>query len=239
MNELNSKEIIVLNNICRHYGTGNAAVKALDDVSLSISSGEFAAITGHSGSGKSTLMNILGCLDTPDSGNYILCGKNTAEMSEKELVRVRNRLIGFIFQGFNLIPTMSALENVELPLIYRGMDKLQRHRLALDALGAVGLYKRKDHLPSQMSGGQCQRVAIARAIAAEPALILADEPTGNLDSASGNDVTKLLIELWKQGHTIVLITHDDSLAQQTQRIIRISDGQISSDTQKNIVHKQI
>ncbi len=226
---MSNSNLISLHQVSKIYGKGEIKVRALDSVNLNIGEGEFTAITGHSGSGKSTLMNILGCLDTPDSGRYLLGGKNTAHMRESELNHIRNSMIGFIFQGFNLIPTMTALENVELPLVYRGINRIDRRRMAMDALGEVGLIKRCNHLPSQMSGGQCQRTAIARAIAARPSVILADEPTGNLDSVSGGEVTQTLRNLWQDGHTIVLITHDDSLAAQTQRIVCIGDGKIISD----------
>lgn len=226
---MNSSNLITLQGVSKIYGGGEIKVRALDSIDLDIAEGEFTAITGHSGSGKSTLMNILGCLDTPDRGKYILSGRNTADMRESELNRIRNCMIGFIFQGFNLIPTMTALENVELPLLYRGINRVDRHRMAMDALGEVGLIKRCHHLPNQMSGGQCQRTAIARAIASRPSVILADEPTGNLDSTSGGEVTQTLRDLWRDGHTIVLITHDNSLAAQAQRIVCIGDGKIISD----------
>lgn len=231
---MNTDNLISLQGVSKIYGHDDTEVHALDDISLDISKGEFTAITGHSGSGKSTMMNILGCLDTPDRGKYILCGQDTANLRESQLNHIRNHMIGFIFQGFNLIPTMTALENVELPLIYRGINRIDRRRMAIDALGSVGLIKRRDHLPNQMSGGQCQRVAIARAIASRPSVILADEPTGNLDSASGNEITKTLRELWNDGHTIILITHDDSLAQQAERIIQVNDGKIISDIRTKI-----
>lgn len=224
-----SDTLITLQSVSKIYGRGENEVRALDNINLEISKGQFTAITGHSGSGKSTMMNILGCLDIPDSGRYILGGRDTASMRESELNGIRNRMIGFIFQGFNLIPTLTALENVELPLIYRGINRVDRRRMAMDALHEVGLVRRSSHLPGEMSGGQCQRVAIARAVAAKPSLILADEPTGNLDSASGSEVTQTLRDLWGEGHTIVLITHDDTLASQTERIVRVSDGKIISD----------
>lgn len=226
---MTSDNLITLQGVSKIYGCGENEVRALDNIDLEISKGQFTAITGHSGSGKSTMMNILGCLDIPDSGRYILEGRDTASMRESELNGIRNQMIGFIFQGFNLIPTLTALENVELPLIYRGINRIDRRRMAMDALDEVGLSKRSRHLPNEMSGGQCQRVAIARAVAARPSLILADEPTGNLDSVSGNEVTQTLRKLWGEGHTIVLITHDDSLAARAERIVRVSDGKIISD----------
>lgn len=237
---MNTDNLISLQSVSKIYGHGETEVRALDDINLDICRGEFTAITGHSGSGKSTMMNILGCLDTPDKGKYLLCGRNTANLRESELNHIRNHMIGFVFQGFNLIPTMTAMENVELPLIYRGINRIDRRRMAIDALDSVGLIKRRNHLPCQMSGGQCQRVAIARAIASRPSVILADEPTGNLDSTSGNEITQTLFELWNEGHTIILITHDNSLAQQAERIVQVSDGKIISDehTKKSPLHCQ-
>ena len=218
------------------YNPGENEVRAIDGMSISIGRGEFVAIVGHSGSGKSTLMNMLGCLDVPSSGDYFLEGENVAFMSEDELSDVRNLQIGFIFQGFNLIPGLTAIENVELPLIYRGMKKEERRRLSAEALGRVGLEQRMDHKPSELSGGQQQRVAIARAIAARPPIILADEPTGNLDSRSGEDVMRILHELHMEGRTVILITHDNEIAGQASRIIRMLDGKITSDAfNENIV----
>ena len=211
------------------YNPGENEVRALDGVDLEIDQGDFVAIVGHSGSGKSTLMNMLGLLDVVTSGTYILNGKDVSDMDDDELSSIRNLEIGFIFQGFNLIPSLTAQGNVELPLIYRGMKAEQRHELSEAALKRVGLEKRMDHLPNQMSGGQQQRVAIARALAAKPPIILADEPTGNLDSNSGKDVMRIINELWAEGKTIILITHDDSIAETAHRIIRISDGKIVED----------
>ena len=196
---------------------------------MEIDRGDFVAIVGHSGSGKSTLMNMLGLLDIVTSGTYILNGKDVSDMDDDELSSIRNLEIGFIFQGFNLIPSLTAQGNVELPLIYRGMKAEQRHELSEAALKRVGLEKRMHHLPNQMSGGQQQRVAIARALAAKPPLILADEPTGNLDSNSGKEVMRIINELWAEGRTIILITHDDSIAETAHRVIRISDGKIVDD----------
>ena len=187
------------------------------------------AIIGHSGSGKSTLMNMLGCLDIPTSGSYFLNGKDVSAMKDNQLSEIRNQEIGFIFQGFNLISNLTALENVELPLIYRGIGRGQRHKLAKDALIRVGLEKRMAHKPSEMSGGQQQRVAIARAIAAEPPVILADEPTGNLDSASTEEIMDILKGLHKQGRSVILITHDNEIADQAKRVVRILDGRIVED----------
>lgn len=222
--------LIRLSNISKIYNPGENEVRALDHVSLSIERGEFAAVIGHSGSGKSTLMNILGCLDTPTEGDYLLNGVQVASMSDNELARVRNQEIGFVFQGFNLIANLNALENVELPLIYRGIDKKDRREMAEKALDMVGLANRARHKPSEMSGGQQQRVAIARAIAAEPPVILADEPTGNLDSKSSEEIIEILKGLHEMGRTVIMITHDASIAAKTERNIRIMDGRIIEDT---------
>lgn len=227
------KAQIDLMNVSKIYNTGDGELYALNDVSIKIYSGEFISIVGQSGSGKSTMMNILGCLDVPTRGKYFLQGENVCEMNENSLARVRNERIGFIFQGFNLIPGLTALENVELPLMYRGVDRAYRRELAYESLERVGLSKRVNHLPSQMSGGQQQRVAIARAIAARPPIILADEPTGNLDSKSGNGVVEILKELNRDGRTVILITHDNNLALEAQRMINISDGKIVSLTGEN------
>lgn len=211
-----------------HEGQENE-VRALDDISLEIAWGEFVCILGQSGSGKSTLMNILGCLDIPTYGTYFLNGQPVSELKPSVLAGIRNREIGFIFQGFNLIPALTALENVELPLIYRGMGREERRRLAVDALTSVGLENRMEHRPGEMSGGQQQRVAIARAVAAKPPIIMADEPTGNLDSASGLEIMQLLQQLNEQGTSIILITHDNHLARMAKRIVTIQDGHILSD----------
>ncbi len=221
--------LIELKNAYKIYNPGENEVRALDGVNLEIDRGDFVAIVGHSGSGKSTLMNMLGLLDVVTSGTYILNGKDVSDMDDDELSSIRNLEIGFIFQGFNLIPSLTAQGNVELPLIYRGMKAEQRHELSEAALKRVGLEKRMHHLPNQMSGGQQQRVAIARALAAKPPLILADEPTGNLDSNSGKEVMRIINELWAEGRTIILITHDDSIAETAHRVIRISDGKIVDD----------
>lgn len=221
--------LIELKNAYKIYNPGENEVRALDGVNLEIDRGDFVAIVGHSGSGKSTLINMLGLLDIVTSGTYILNGKDVSDMDDDELSSIRNLEIGFIFQGFNLIPSLTAQGNVELPLIYRGMKAEQRHELSEAALKRVGLEKRMDHLPNQMSGGQQQRVAIARALAAKPPLILADEPTGNLDSNSGKEVMRIINELWAEGRTIILITHDDSIAETAHRVIRISDGKIVDD----------
>ena len=222
--------LIKVEDLCKIYNPGENEVRALDHVSLEIKKGELVAIIGQSGSGKSTFMNMLGCLDVPTSGRYYLNGIDVSEMSDNELSEVRNREIGFIFQGFNLIANLNAIENVELPLIYRGIDRKTRHQLAIDSLKLVGLEQRMNHKPSEMSGGQQQRVAIARAIAAQPPVILADEPTGNLDSASSREILEILQKMHKTGRTVILITHDNGIAAQARRVVRIMDGKIESDT---------
>ena len=218
--------IIDIRNMYKIYNPGENEVRALDGVSLAVYKGEFVAIVGHSGSGKSTLMNMIGCLDTPTSGTYFLNGQDVSALSDNALSAIRNEQIGFIFQSFNLIKNLNALENVELPLIYRGLPAGKRRLLALEALERVGLASRMDHRPNQMSGGQQQRVAVARAIAAHPPLILADEPTGNLDTRAGARVFEIIRALHAEGNTIVLITHDEGLARKAQRIVRITDGKI-------------
>ena len=225
-----SNHLIEVKNVYKIYNPGENEVRALDGISVTIDHGEFVAIVGHSGSGKSTFLNMLGCLDTPTSGDYYLDGVNVAGMTDDELSDIRNKQIGFIFQGFNLIPSLTAQENVELPLVYRGMPAEQRRQLAEEALTRVGMEHRMSHRPSELSGGQQQRVAIARAIAARPPIIMADEPTGNLDTRSGEDVMKILHELNEEGRTIVLITHDNDIARQATRAIRIIDGKVVSDT---------
>lgn len=225
-----SNHLIEVKNVYKIYNPGENEVRALDGISVTIDHGEFVAIVGHSGSGKSTFMNMLGCLDTPTSGDYYLDGVNVAGMTDDELSDIRNKQIGFIFQGFNLIPSLTAQENVELPLVYRGMPAEQRRQLAEEALTRVGMEHRMNHRPSELSGGQQQRVAIARAIAARPPIIMADEPTGNLDTRSGEEVMKILRELNEEGRTIVLITHDNDIARQATRAIRIIDGKVVSDT---------
>lgn len=223
------EKLVEIKDVCKIYNPGENEVHALDHVNLTIGEGEFVAIIGQSGSGKSTLMNMLGCLDTPTSGKYFLHGQDVSHMTDDEQSDVRNREIGFIFQGFNLIPSLTAMENVELPLIYRGVGKKERDRLADAALNSVGLEKRKTHRPSEMSGGQQQRVAIARAIAQAPPILLADEPTGNLDTGSTKEVFSIIKRLYKEGRTVIVITHDPGIANQAKRIITISDGQIKSD----------
>lgn len=222
-------ELITLQNICKIYNPGENEVRALDDVSLRVEENEFVAIIGQSGSGKSTLMNVLGCLDVPTSGTYMLHGQDVSHMSDNALSDVRNKEIGFIFQGFNLIQNLTALENVELPLIYRNVGRKERISLSLEALKKVGLEQRLTHKPSEMSGGQQQRVAIARAIAQAPPIILADEPTGNLDSNSTREIMEILKGLHKEGRTVILITHDNDIAAQAKRVIKIMDGRIVED----------
>lgn len=223
------EHLIKVTDLCKVYNPGENEVRALDHINLEIDRGEFVAIIGQSGSGKSTFMNMLGCLDTPTSGTYFLNGTDVSTMTDNELSAVRNREIGFIFQGFNLIANLTAEENVELPLIYRGIDKKTRRQLAREALEMVGLSHRMNHKPSEISGGQQQRVAIARAIAAKPPVILADEPTGNLDSASSKEILSILKDLHKGGRTVILITHDDGIAARAKRVVRIMDGKIESD----------
>jgi len=222
--------LIKVEDLCKIYNPGENEVRALDHVNLEIKTGEFVAIIGQSGSGKSTFMNMLGCLDVPTSGKYYLNGTDVSTMKDNDLSVVRNREIGFIFQGFNLIANLNAIENVELPLIYRGIDRKTRHKLAIESLKMVGLEKRMQHKPSEMSGGQQQRVAIARAIAAKPPVILADEPTGNLDSASSREILGILKQMHQSGKTVILITHDNGIADQARRVVRIMDGKIESDT---------
>ena len=222
--------LVEIKDVCKIYNPGENEVRALDHVSLTIDEQEFVAIIGHSGSGKSTLMNMLGCLDVPTSGEYWLHGQDVSALSDDALSDIRNREIGFIFQGFNLIPNLTALENVELPLIYRGVSKSVREELSVEALKKVGLEHRMDHKPSGMSGGQQQRVAIARAIAQAPPVILADEPTGNLDSNSTKEIMDILKGLHKEGRTVILITHDNEIAAQAKRVIKIRDGKVESDS---------
>lgn len=226
---MNICPLIEIIDVHKVYNPGEGEVRALDGVSLNIAHGEFIAIVGNSGSGKSTLMNMLGCLDMPTKGEYYLSGKEISSLGDETLSGIRNQEIGFVFQGFNLIPSLNAVENVELPLLYRGLSREKRKLLAFEALDKVGLAGRVHHRPSQMSGGQQQRVAIARAIAARPPIILADEPTGNLDSQSGQEVMTILHDLWKCGKTIILITHDLEIASQAERVVRIHDGKIESD----------
>ena len=227
--------LIDIKNVFKIYNEGEEReVRALNGVSLTIDRGEFVAIVGQSGSGKSTLMNLIGCLDIPTYGEYHLDGTDVTDLSDRQLSHVRNKQIGFIFQGFNLIPALSAYENVELPLIYQGVKASVRRERVRDALERVSLWDRRDHKPTEMSGGQQQRVAIARAIATHPPIILADEPTGALDSKTGLHVLDILRRLYKEGTTVILITHDNGIAATAPRVVRISDGQIVSDGQQEV-----
>ncbi len=217
------QNLIKLENICKFYGN---TVEVLKNINLTVKKGELLAIIGSSGSGKSTLMNILGCLDTPTSGEYYLDGEDVSTLSENELSQIRSKKIGFVFQSFNLIPDLTALENVELPLLYKGFSKEKRKAVATDILNKMGLESRLNHKPSEMSGGQQQRVAIARAVVGDPPIILADEPTGNLDSQTGKEVMELLLRLNREGKTVIIITHDSKIANQAKRVVKILDGQI-------------
>ena len=221
--------LIHIENMKKIYNPGENEVRALDGIDLDIDKGDLVAIVGHSGSGKSTLMNMLGCLDTPTSGKYVLDGQDVASMTDNQLADVRNKEIGFIFQGFNLISNLDAVGNVELPLVYRGVSKNERKQLAMEALKSVGLEDRMKHKPNEMSGGQQQRVAVARAVAAKPPIILADEPTGNLDTKSTQEIMEILKELHRSGRTVIIITHDEEIASQAHRVIRILDGRIEED----------
>ncbi|EAT58652.1 ABC transporter related [Chlorobium ferrooxidans DSM 13031] len=218
-----------MQSLCKFYEMGDQVVKALDSIDLDFGLNDYAAIMGPSGSGKSTLMNIIGCLDTPTSGIYELNGQQVAEMDDDELARIRNREIGFVFQTFNLLPRLNCLRNVELPLIYAGVSPEEREARAREALQRVGLGDRITHKPAELSGGQIQRVAIARALINKPSIILADEPTGNLDTATSHEIMKIFGELSEAGNTIILITHEEDIARYTRRIIRLRDGKIESD----------
>jgi len=220
-------KVIRMEGIRKVYDTGKVQVEALKGVDLQVCAGEFVAIIGPSGSGKSTLMNLIGCLDTPTSGDYELRGESVAKMNKEQLATIRNRRVGFVFQSFNLLPQISAFENVELPLLFGGLAARARRERVTELLERVGLADRMEHKPTELSGGQMQRVAIARAVAMEPDLLLADEPTGNLDSSSGQDIMGLFTELWDQGRTIIVITHDPALAQRANRQIEICDGNIN------------
>lgn len=223
------EELIVFRHIYKIYQTGDTEVRAADDVSFTVRKGEFVAIVGQSGSGKSTCMNIIGALDVPTRGEYFLDGIDVSTMNDNELADIRNKMLGFIFQQYNLIPKLTVAENVELPLMYAGISKGKRHKMALDSLERVGLRDKAKNLPSQLSGGQQQRVSIARALAGSPSVILADEPTGALDSRTGREVIAFLQKLHSEGNTIVLITHDNSIAVKAQRIIRLQDGKVVYD----------
>ncbi|NOS68803.1 MAG: ABC transporter ATP-binding protein [Verrucomicrobia bacterium] len=221
--------MIRIQNVSRRYPMGGEIIHALRDVSLEIARGEYVAIMGPSGSGKSTLMNVLGCLDTPTSGRYELNGTDVSQMDDNALAEVRNREIGFVFQTFNLLPRSNALHNVELPLIYAGMPGAERRKTALEALAKVGLADRVHHRPNELSGGQRQRVAVARALVNSPSILLADEPTGNLDSKTGEEILALFEQLASAGNTIIVVTHEEEVARRARRILRIRDGLIASD----------
>ncbi|NQW75875.1 MAG: ABC transporter ATP-binding protein [Cytophagales bacterium] len=229
--------MIETQNISKRYVMGEEVIDALMNINISVNKGEYVAFMGPSGSGKSTLMNIVGCLDTPSTGKYILNGQDVSEMSENELAAVRNKEIGFVFQTFNLLPRQSALENVALPLIYAGYSKARRTEIAMETLRGVGLDNRALHKPNELSGGQRQRVAVARALVNEPSILLADEPTGNLDSKTSYEIMDLFDQLHKKGNTIVMVTHEDDIAQYAHRIIRLRDGLIESDTINTNVRK--
>jgi putative ABC transport system ATP-binding protein len=224
------KKIIETRDIQKTYKMGAEEVRALKSVSISINKGEYVAFMGPSGSGKSTLMNIIGCLDTPTAGTYILNEKDVSDMTENELAEIRNKEIGFVFQTFNLLPRASCLDNVALPLIYAGMKKADREEKAFEALSSVGLGDRVHHKPNELSGGQRQRVAIARALVNNPSIILADEPTGNLDSKTSYDIMELFHELHQKGNTIIMVTHEDDIAHYAHRVVRLRDGLVESDT---------
>ena len=227
--------LIEIQDVYKIYGEGlESEVRALDGVSLNIDRGEFVAVVGQSGSGKSTMMNVLGCLDIPTRGTYLLDGTDVRELTDKELSHIRNKQIGFIFQQYNLIQSLTVLENVELPLIYQGIKADDRYDMAMNALERVGLVRRYKHRPTQMSGGQQQRVAIARAIAAHPPIIMADEPTGALDSHTGQEVLRFLQQLNKEGSTVILITHDNGIAATARRCVRLQDGKIVEDRQQEV-----
>jgi len=226
------KNIIKIRNIIRDFELGQEIVHVLKGIDLDIEKGEYVAIMGPSGSGKSTLMNLIGCLDTPTAGTYILNGKDVSQMSDDELAEIRNKEIGFVFQTFNLLPRITALDNVALPMVYAGASKKDRTERAIKVLNDVGLSDRMDHRPNQLSGGQRQRVAVGRALVNKPSIILADEPTGNLDSKTGVEIMNLFEEIHKAGNTIIVVTHEEEIADHAQRIIRLRDGMIESDTKK-------
>jgi putative ABC transport system ATP-binding protein len=221
--------IISMDAIAKVYDTGKIQVEALRGIDLEVAKGEFVAVVGPSGSGKSTLLNLIGCLDTPSDGRYHLGGESVAGLDRDQLADVRNRRVGFVFQNFNLLPQLTALENVEMPMLFGGVGRRERRRRAMEQLERVGLGDRVEHKPTELSGGQMQRVAVARALAMEPDIILADEPTGNLDTGSGSDVMGLLSELWRQGRTLVVVTHDTTLAKRAGRVVEIRDGLVVSD----------
>lgn len=223
------EEVIHLDNITRHYKVGTVVVKALQGVTISVKRNEFVALMGPSGSGKSTLMNLIGCLDTPTSGKYTLSGQDVSGMNDNELAEIRNKEIGFVFQTFNLLPRATALENVSLPQVYAGISKKAREQRAVEVLEQVDLANRMDHRPNELSGGQKQRVAVARALVNSPSILLADEPTGNLDSKTSIEIMSLLEKLHENGNTIILVTHEEDIAKHAHRIIRLIDGKVDSD----------
>ncbi len=231
--------LLELMNISRHYTLGTEVVKALQSITLSIEKGEYIALMGPSGSGKSTLMNVIGCLDTPTEGSYVLNKKEVSKMTENELADIRNKEIGFIFQTFNLIPRSTALDNVALPLVYAGYAKEERTKLASKALENVGLADRVKHKPNELSGGQRQRVAVARALVNNPSIILADEPTGNLDSKTSEEIMFLFDEIHKQGNTIILVTHEEDIARHAHRIVRLKDGLVESDMKNDSIRQVV
>ncbi|PSQ68427.1 MAG: macrolide ABC transporter ATP-binding protein [Bacteroidetes bacterium QH_2_67_10] len=221
--------MIDISDVAKVYQMGSEEVRALDGVSLNVEENEYLAIMGPSGSGKSTLMNMLGCLDTPTSGTYLLGGENVSEMTEDQLAAVRNRQVGFVFQTFNLLPRVTCVQNAELPLIYGGVSKAERRERAREALRDVGLGDRLDHKPNELSGGQRQRVAVARALVSRPSIILADEPTGNLDTATGDDIMRLFETLYRRGNTIIVVTHEPPIAEHARRILHLRDGRLERD----------
>ncbi|MFD2365305.1 ABC transporter ATP-binding protein [Pseudoduganella sp. GCM10020061] len=236
-----AESLIRLEGIAKHYQMGGETIAALNGIDLHVARNDYVAFIGSSGSGKSTMMNILGCLDTPTMGKYFLNGRDVAGMSETDLARTRNEEIGFIFQSFNLLTRATALQNVMQPLIYRGIRPAERAKRAAEAMARVGLEKRMDHLPNQLSGGQRQRVAIARALCSEPSILLADEPTGNLDSATAADIMALFDTLHEEGQTVIVVTHEPDIAAHCQRVVRLADGKVQSDTvnhQRTRFHKR-
>lgn len=224
------KSLIHLENIIRNFFLGQQLVKVLKNISLDISRNEYVALMGPSGSGKSTLMNLIGCLDTPTSGKYMLNGRDISQLSDNELAEIRNKEIGFVFQTFNLLPRATALENVSLPLVYAGYSAAERKKRATEVLEQVGLADRMDHRPNQLSGGQRQRVAVARALVNRPSIILADEPTGNLDTKTSLEIMKLIKDIHTAGNTVIVVTHEEQIAEQAERIIRLRDGMVETDT---------
>ncbi|SFC73795.1 putative ABC transport system ATP-binding protein [Zunongwangia mangrovi] len=233
-----SNKVIEIRNIIRNFPLGQEVVKVLKGIDLDINRGEYVAFMGPSGSGKSTLMNLLGCLDTPTGGSYILNGKDVSKMTDSELAEVRNKEIGFVFQTFNLLPRTTALDNVALPMIYAGYSKADRKKRAEEVLNNVGLGDRMDHKPNQLSGGQRQRVAVGRALVNKPSIILADEPTGNLDSKTSVEIMNLFDEIHAAGNTVILVTHEEDIAEHAHRVIRLRDGIIESDTRKEMVSSE-